>query len=171
MRPGRALDLACGEGRNAVWLATLGWTVTAVDFASAALDKGRQRAAADGVDERIEFVDADVTTWQPEPGAYDLVIAAYLHLVEPDRSDLWRRAAGALAPGGALVIVGHDRTNIAEGYGGPQAPEVLYSAEEVAATVPELLVERAERVERAVTTPDGLTAVALDCLLRLRAPA
>ena len=81
LRPGRALDLACGEGRNAIWLAERGWHATGVDFSAAGLAKARRRAAERGVD--VEWVEADVREWRP-PGPYDLVIVFYVQL--PERS-------------------------------------------------------------------------------------
>ena len=94
---GRALDLACGEGRNAIWLARQGWQVVAVDFAEAGIAKGRRLAAAAGVD--IDWVVADVTTYDPA-GRFDLVIVFYLQLVAAELDETLRRAAAACAPGG-----------------------------------------------------------------------
>jgi SAM-dependent methyltransferase len=165
---GRALDLACGEGRNAVWLAGLGWRVVGVDFASAGLEKGRQLAAARDVD--VEWVLADVTRYEPEPGAFDLVVVAYLHLPRAQLLDVLARAQRALAPGGTLVVVGHDITNPVDGYGGPQDTAVLYGPDDVAGALDQLVVERAERVRRPVSTDTG-TVHAIDVLVRARRPA
>jgi 2-polyprenyl-3-methyl-5-hydroxy-6-metoxy-1,4-benzoquinol methylase len=73
--PGSALDLACGEGRNALWLAGRGWRVTAVDFSDVALSKGRRRAEELGIE--IDWHCADVTTWQPPTAGRDLVLLAH----------------------------------------------------------------------------------------------
>ncbi|WP_072753611.1 class I SAM-dependent methyltransferase [Rhodococcus maanshanensis] len=125
---GRALDLACGEGRNALWLATRGWQVTAVDFSSVALEKGARAAAPlpRSVRERLEWMHGDVTKieFQQE---YDLVLVVYLHLSPNQRPELLRRAAAALRPGGTLMVLGHDAANISEGVGGPQDIEILYT--------------------------------------------
>ena len=123
--PGRALDLAAGEGRNSVWLAGRGWSVTAVDFSRVGLEKGRQLVGA---------------------GLRDRVLA---------------RAAAALVPGGTLLVVGHDQTNLTEGVGGPQSPEVLYTPEAITAGLPGLCIHRAERVRRIVER-DGRRATAID---------
>ena len=165
--PGRALDLACGEGRNAVWLAERGWRATGVDFSDVALAKGERLAAARGVE--VEWVEADVRAWQPEPGAFDLVAVFYLQLPEHERRPVHRRAAAALAPGGTLLVVAHHATNPAEGYGGPQDPAVLFTEDDVVADVPGLEIVRAERVRRPVATNDG-EAVALDVLVRAERP-
>jgi SAM-dependent methyltransferase len=167
--PGRAIDLAAGEGRNAIWLAERGWTATAVDFSRVALDKASSLAAARGV--TIETVEADVTTYQPEAGAFDLVLVAYLHTSAFDRAAWLAHAAAALAPGGTLLIVGHDRTNIEHGYGGPQDPAVLATPEGLAAELDGLEsgleIEKAECVERVVDTPEG-ARVAIDHVVRAR---
>jgi SAM-dependent methyltransferase len=166
--PGRALDAACGEGRNALWLAERGWRVTAVDFSRVALERGRAVAAERGLE--VAWVEADVVEWEPPRDAFDLVALVYLHLpAEPFRGVL-RRAAAALAEGGVLVVVGHDPTNVAEGYGGPQDPAILASPEEVTAALEGLAIERAERVRRPVATAEG-ERVAIDALVRAVRPA
>ena len=162
--PGRAVDLAAGEGRNAIWLAGLGWDVTAVDFSQVALDKGRQLAG----DRQIDWVCADATTWTAA-APYDLVVLAYLQLPADERRAAVRRAFAALRPGGTFFLVAHDSTNIAEGTGGPQDPAVLMTAEDVLADLEgeQLDVVRAERVVREVTHPDGTSSPAYDALVRL----
>ncbi|HEX5616704.1 MAG TPA: class I SAM-dependent methyltransferase [Acidimicrobiia bacterium] len=164
--PGRALDLACGEGRNAIWLASRGWRAVGVDFATAGLDKARSLAQARGVE--VEWVLADVTTYRPVAGSFDLVVLAYLHLPAPQMAVVLRHATRALAPGGTLVVVGHDITNPTDGYGGPQDPAVLYGPDDVVREIAGLTVEKAERVTRAVATDDG-TKHAIDVLVRAHA--
>lgn len=160
LTPGRALDLACGQGRNALWLAARGWRVTAIDFSPTALAKGRAAAESAGLD--LTWTAADLTAHVPEPGAYDLVLIAYLHLPEPAFRTVLGRAAAALAPGGTLLVVGHDATNPALGTGGPQDPAILYTPETVTAALGPLRVERAERVHRLV---DGAARPAIDTLV------
>jgi SAM-dependent methyltransferase len=108
LAPGRALDLGCGEGGDSVWLAEHGWRVTAVDIAANAVARGRDAAATRGIDEgRIGWLVEDLATWTP-PGPYDLVSACFLHSpVDFPRTEVLRRAAAALAPGGHLLVVGH----------------------------------------------------------------
>lgn len=168
MTPGRALDLACGEGRNAVWLASEGWEVTGVDFSSAGLAKARAMAQERGV--KVQWVEADAVTWTPPQGAFELVAVMYLHLPADERRTALGHAAEALAPKGVLLVVGHDTTNLAEGFGGPQDSTVLFTAEDVAGDLDGLRMERAERVERPVETETG-TAIALDALVRAVRPA
>jgi 2-polyprenyl-3-methyl-5-hydroxy-6-metoxy-1,4-benzoquinol methylase len=168
LRPGRALDVAAGEGRNAIWLAERGWQVTAVDFSEVAVAKGRRLAEARGV--AVDWVVADVTVFRPESGAFDLVAVLYLHLPAEERRRVLAAAAGAVAPGGTLLVVGHDRTNLTEGHGGPQDPAILLTPEEVAAELPGLAVVRAERVRRPVEEAERHGGgPAIDTLVRAEA--
>ncbi len=160
--PGRALDLACGEGRNAIWLAEQGWTVTGVDFSNVALDKARRLAAARHVSVTWEL--ADLNAYTPLVEQFDLVIVMYLHLIAEPRHVVFGRAAAAVAPGGTLLVVGHDLTNLESGWGGPGDPSVLYGPEDVVADVDGLDIVRATRVERHVATDEG-DKIAIDVLV------
>lgn len=126
----RALDWACGEGRNGVWLAEHGWRVTGADYSPVGLDKARRLASDRGVADHLELLEADVTTWRP-PEVFDLVIVSYLQLPEVERRQALAAAAGALRPGGTLILVAHDSANLERGSGGPKDPEVLYTPEAV----------------------------------------
>ncbi len=147
--PGRALDLACGEGRNARWLAEHGWRVTALDWSSVAIGKGRQ------VEDRVDWQVGDALT-APLPTDLDLVVLAYFQVAPEARRTAVRRSFDALAPGGVLFVIAHDSTNLSEGTGGPQEPSVLYTAEDVLEDLAgvDLEVVRAERVARAVASPE-----------------
>ena len=175
VRPGRAVDLACGEGRNALWLASTGWQVRAVDFAQEGLAKGRaeqSRREATGEHLALEWVCADVVTTEQPVASADLVLVCYLQLPAPERRSALRHAAVAVAPGGVLLVVGHDSSNLHDGWGGPQDPRVLFTAADVVSDVEGLglITERADCVERHVETESG-PRVALDALVRLRRPA
>ena len=161
--PGRALDIACGEGRNAVWLAQGGWKVTGVDFSHVALAKARQ--LADNRDVSVDWVGADIRDYVPSREAFDLVMLLYLHVPPVERADALARATHALAPGGLLLVIGHDTSNPERGYGGPQDPAILFTPEDVANELPRLTIERAERFRRPVTTPQG-EVHAIDALVR-----
>lgn len=169
LTPGHALDLAAGEGRNAIWLAGLGWKVTAVDFSQTALDKGRQLAG----DLDVTWVCADATTWgldEPDRrGRFDVAVIAYLQLTPDERRAAVRGAFGALRAGGTFLLVAHDTTNLTEGTGGPQEAAVLMTAEDVLGDLEgeSFEVVRAERVTRAVEGPDGTALTAYDALVRL----
>lgn len=166
LQPGTGLDLACGEGRNAVWLAGRGWTMTATDFSARAIEKGEALAAEHGVD--VTFLVADATTYEPET-SFDLVLSCYLQLPEPDRTEALHRARDAVAPGGSFLLIAHDRSNLDGGYGGPPDPGVLPVPDEVVTALDGFVVERAEVVDRVVDTDEG-QRVAKDTLVRARRP-
>jgi SAM-dependent methyltransferase len=160
--PGRAMDIGAGEGRNAIWLAALGWQVTAVDFAAVAVDRARRLAEEQGV--TVDWVVADLRDYQPAPAVFDAVIVAYLHLPPADLSIVLGRAARSLASGGRILVVGHDVTNIDHGIGGPQDPDILHTPQAIVAALPGLTVRRAERVRRPVQTENGVVE-AIDTLV------
>lgn len=159
--PGRALDLAAGEGRMALWLASLGWEVAALDFSAAGLARGRERAHQRGL--AVDWRLADATAVQLGDQEYDLVLVLYLHLPRTDLTDVLRRAARAVAHGGVLLVLGHDRDNLLRGVGGPPDPDVLYDVDLLRSAAEGLHVERVEQVERAVGD-----ATAVDTLLLAR---
>ncbi|RIK05059.1 MAG: class I SAM-dependent methyltransferase [Acidobacteria bacterium] len=161
LRPGRALDLASGEGRNAIWLARQGWKVTGVDFSDAGMNKARRHSA--GLD--IEWVIADLADYVPEPGAFDLVIIFYLHVGVETRRAVIERACRAVASGGTLLIAAHHLENLEHGYGGPQDPAILPTEAELASEVRGLEITKADRVLREVDTPEG-PKQAIDALVR-----
>ena len=163
--PGRGLDLACGEGQNAIWLTGLGWRMLGVDYSQVAIRKARERAEREG--HAVDFVCDDLVTYEPQAGGYDLVALLYLHIPAEERRIVLQRAEHALAPGGTFVLLGHDLTNIADGVGGPSNPSILYTPDEIAAELPELEIEKAERVLRDV---DGEDRDAIDALVRARRP-
>lgn len=163
---GRSIDLAAGEGRNALWLAERGWDSTAIDYSDVAIDKARRIAEHRGISITAEV--HDLTEYEPAPGGYDLVVVAYLQLPAEQLDPILARAAAAVAPGGTFLLVNHDRSNLDGGYGGPQHPDVLTTPEQVRSALGEHLdVERAEVAERHVTTDDG-PRTALDTLVVAR---
>ncbi|MFE7558912.1 class I SAM-dependent methyltransferase [Kitasatospora sp. NPDC057500] len=166
LAPGTALDLAAGEGRNSMWLADRGWEVTGLDFSTVALGRAERLTAAlpDEVADRLTWRHGDARAFEAPPEGYDLVLVAYLQLPAEDRRAALRRAAESLAPGGTLLVVGHDSANLAEGVGGPQDPAVLFTPDDVLADLAGsgLRTVRAERVRR----PAG-EAEAVDALVRL----
>ena len=151
------------EGQNAVWLASLGWEVTAVDYADVAVAKGIERAAR--ADVSVDFQVRDLLEYVPEAGAFDLVLILYLHMSSAGRRLVFERAADAVAPGGTLVLIGHDLLNLTEGVGGPSDPDLLFTPDDVVAELPGLELEKAERLLRDV---DGHDRPAIDALVRAR---
>lgn len=158
--PGRAVDLACGEGRNALWLAAQGWQVTAVDFSAVAIGKAREL----DTNNLVEWVEANATEYVPAQPV-DLALLCYLQLPAAQRRLAVRAAAGALAPGGVLLVVAHDSRNLLDGTGGPQDARVLYTAADVVADLDGtgLVIGRAGEVLRPVA---GTDRPAIDVLVR-----
>ncbi|TFV60536.1 class I SAM-dependent methyltransferase [Mycobacterium sp. PS03-16] len=170
LRPGRALDLGCGEGGDAIWLAGHGWEVVAVDISATALQRAAEDARAAGVADRIDFQRHDLDVDFPA-GPFDLVSAQFFHSpVDMDRTGVLRRASDVIAPDGLLVIVDH-------GGAPPWAPKnghlhVFPSVQEVLAALDpdpaQWLTQRAESVGRTATGPDGQTGTLLDNVMVLR---
>ncbi|MFU8841586.1 MAG: class I SAM-dependent methyltransferase [Nitriliruptoraceae bacterium] len=166
---GRALDVAAGEGRNAIWLAERGFTVEALDFSEVAASKARELAAHRGVDLTVTV--ADVT----EPftvAPADVVLVAYLHLPREVERDVLRRAAELVLPGGTFLLVAHARRNLTDGVGGPQDPQLLPTPQEVTDALADTFLEIVEagEVTREVEV-DGQARVAIDVLVRATRPA
>jgi SAM-dependent methyltransferase len=173
LAPGRARDVACGDGRHSLWLAGLGWQVDAVDFSAVAVQRGREHAehlaAAGTLPGHVSWSVADVSRDVPEPHSYDLVLLAFVHLPPEQAAAALALSASGVAPGGRLLLVGHDRTNPTHGTGGPQRPDVLTDPDGVAEAMRAagLVVERAEVVRREV---EGAARPALDTVVVARRP-
>jgi SAM-dependent methyltransferase len=170
---GRALDVACGEGRNGLWLAEQGWQVTAVDFSEVAISKGRQIAARRGLN--LDWRVADVASDPLPQAAYDLVVVLFLHTDRLERRRWLPRLVGSVAPGGTFFYLGHDPANIEHGLGGPQNPELLPSIQEITEALEGFKLQRAEVCERSVAADPGhggdTSGTALDTFVRAVAPA
>ncbi len=162
---GVAVDLACGEGRNALWLAAHGWRVIAVDFSAIAIAKAREL----DIGGLVEWVTADATDYRPAQPV-DLALLCYLQVPAEQRRSTVRHAAAALAPGGTLLVIAHDSRNLTDGTGGPSDPRVLYTANDVVADLEGtgLVSDRASEVFRPVP---GSDRPAIDALLRAHRPA
>ncbi|MCB1246472.1 MAG: class I SAM-dependent methyltransferase [Acidimicrobiia bacterium] len=161
--PGSALDLACGEGRNALWLAEEGWEVTAVDFSDVGIDKAKALTPTP-LDGHISWVVGDVTEWEPEQ-SFDLIAVFYLHLPRDAFTRLLDRAVGWIAPGGRLVGVGHAVRNLADGVGGPQVPDILWDEDLFTPALDDF--ERLELGER-LRVVDDLDRPAIDLVVNAR---
>ncbi len=158
-QPCRVLDLGSGQGRNAIWLAQQGHQVTAVDVSDVATAQGVQIASEAGVE--VNFVAADLATWEPEAESFDLVVLAYLQAPESSRKAVHAKAARAFAPGGRVFIVAHHRDNLEHGIGGPPMIEVLFDEEGVAADFVDFDIIENNRVVRHVEK-DDIAGDALD---------
>lgn len=167
--PRRALDLACGEGRNALWLAGLGWRVTAVDFSLVGLDKARALERRTQTVHPVNWVHADVITYRHSTPV-ELALMCYVQLETHERRPSVRQAAASLAPGGVLLVIGHHTDNLTEGVGGPQDLSVLFSAGDIVEDLDgvDIIIDRAEAVRRPV---EGAPRPAIDTLLRAHRPS
>jgi SAM-dependent methyltransferase len=134
--PGRALDAGCGHGAEALWLATRGWDVTAVDFSASALEHGRAMADALGPDVagRITWIEGDLSTWTPPSGHFDLVASLYVHIAGPVTAAI-QRLADAVAVGGTLLMVGHRPVDPATGALTAAAGQVQVSVDNAVAVL------------------------------------
>jgi SAM-dependent methyltransferase len=165
LSPGRALDAGCGHGSDTLWLAAHGWRVTAVDFSAAALAQGRSMAAAAGeeIAERIEWVEADLGAWTPEPAVYNLVVSLYVH-VAGSVEEMVRRLASAVSPGGTLFLVGHQPIDPATGEPTPAAGQVQVSVDAAASVLDGDAWDLAVAEER----PRAAAGSGVDAVIRAR---
>lgn len=166
MEPGTAIDMAAGEGRNALWLASQGWYVRAVDFSAVAMEKAQRLAEGRGLDKQVTFETADLRQFEPPVQTFNLVAFVYLQIPLGELLPIMKRAVKAVAPRGTLLFIAHDLDNMSRGFGGPQHPEMLYTVQEIVdALGDELVIEKAGQVERRIKTADG-EKVAIDLVVR-----
>jgi len=169
LEPGHALDLGCGEGADACWLAERGWTVVAVDISDTALQRAAAAAKAKGLGDRVEFAQHDLSDGFPD-GTFDLISAQFLHSMIPfDRPRLLRRAVAAVRPGGLLVIVDHAgpppwASKLDHHHDFPSAEEVIGSLE----LDDDWERVRVDAVDREATGPEGQAVTWTDNVIVLR---
>lgn len=179
LEPGLALDVGCGEGADAIWLAEQGWRVTAVDVSTVALERTAQHAIERGVDGRVRVGQHDVLAGHPPrrprraPG-YDLVSVHFLHVPREDFDGVYRRIAEVVAPGGRLLVVAHHPDDVESGARRPHGPGLLFPPEQVLGTFgvtdgesARWTVEAADSPVREQQGPDGPVRVR-DTVVRLR---
>ena len=168
--PGSALDVGCGEGADAIWLAERGWRVTAVDISSVALQRGAAHAKQvdDDVARRITWLQADLIDWVPPGGSFDLVSAQFMHLPKDQREALFGRLAASVTPGGSLLVVGHHPLDLQTTARRPPRPEMFFTAADVAASLDPMAWDTAVSAVRARPSidPDGNTITIHDAVLR-----
>lgn len=173
LTPGAALDVGSGEGGDAVWLARRGWRVTAIDVSRVALDRVAALAEAEGVGDRVTTAIVDLFA-DPVPGGHDLVTMHFMQLPGADRPRLYRAVAGAVAPGGTLLIVGHDPEGMPPEAEHHHPADRFATAEQLVAELGDALdgwtVEVAERRTRTGAQPDGRPRFLHDAVLRARRP-
>ena len=163
LAPGRALDAGCGHGAEAIWLATGGWQVTAVDFSATALEHARATADAVGPDVagRLTWVEADLGLWSPPTGRFDLVVSLYVHVAGSVGETVTRLGTG-VAPGGTLFLVGHRPVDPETGRPTPAAGQVQVSVEAAL----EVLDPGEWQVEVAEERPRAAVGTGVDAVIR-----
>jgi SAM-dependent methyltransferase len=170
--PGAALDAGCGEGADAIWLASRGWQVTAVDLSSVALERAAANAATAGdqVASRIDWQRVDLTGWDPGSHRFDLVSSQYLHLPPGQREPLFQRLAAAVRPGGSLLIGAHHPSDLHTTIRRPKQPELFFTGDEIAALLEparwQIVTNAAP--ERTATDPEGRSVTIRDTVFRAR---
>lgn len=165
---GRALELGCGEGADALWLARLGWAVTAIDISPTALARGRAAAQAAGVDERILWIEADLAEWGPDE-SYELVTASFLQSTLPlPTSEILRRTAGAIPPGGHLVVITHAEAPPGSRHHEHELPGPQGRFTELGLDPGEWETTTLELRDRDGYWPDGTAAVLRDAVIVVR---
>jgi len=172
LTPSMALDVGCGEGADAIWLAVGGWRVTALDVSTVALQRAAAQAGLVGTEvaRRIDWVHADLTTWDPGPARWDLISAQYLHLPSAPRRAMFDRLAVAVAPGGTLLAVGHHPLDLRTTMPRPAEPDLFFTGDDIAARLPpdqwDIVTNAA--TPRTATDPEGRAVTIHDAVLRAR---
>jgi len=174
LAPGQALDVGCGEGADAIWLARHGWTVTAVDVSAVALDRAAGYAVRQGdepgedIARRITWQREDLLVWNPAPERFDLVSAQYMHLPGAEQASLHARLAAAVRPGGTLLLVGHHPDDVRADAALAGRAGMFRSASDIAASLDpgEWEIAVADDIGRSATDVDGQPVTVRDTVLR-----
>ncbi|WP_068273299.1 class I SAM-dependent methyltransferase [Aldersonia kunmingensis] len=172
LAPGRALDVGCGEGADAIWLAERGWTVIGVDVSAVALERAAGHAADAGADiaGRTEWLEVDLRNWDPGSARFELVTAQFMHLPPPRREEVFGRLAGAVAPGGTLLAVGHHVSDLETTVGRPPIRELFFTGADIRAVLDEAEWEVVtdDVAPRPAVDADGHEVTIHDTVLRVR---
>ncbi len=170
LAPGLALDVGCGEGADAIWLAERGWSVTGIDISGVALERAAGHADAAGVTDRVGFRRVDLLdpgAGEPPESSYDLVSVQFLHVASADFAGLYTRLAAAVRPGGSLLVAGHHPDDVATGLRDFSRADVMITPERVTALLaaPAWEIRYAGSPTRPATTHDGEPATATDAVV------
>ncbi|MFM7030825.1 MAG: class I SAM-dependent methyltransferase [Micrococcales bacterium] len=157
LAPGKAIDVAGGEGRNAAWLAEQGWTVEVIDFAPNALEKARKLAAERAVSDRVITTEASALDFTSRLAPVDLAVVAYLHIYSHQFAQAMAQTLAAVKPGGYIMGVWHALENLQHNSHGPQNPDTLPSVQSLTALCQDLglKVLTLENRNGMVRTDDG----------------
>jgi SAM-dependent methyltransferase len=173
LAPGTALDVGCGEGADALWLAARGWEVTGVDISVVALARAAEHEQEQREDQdsrpRVRWEHQDLTSWAPPSDSFDLVTAQYMHLPTAEREPLFRNLARAVAPGGTLLIVGHHPSDLQSEAPRPDLPDLYFTAEDIADMLDDGWEHQViEARPRETSGPKGATLAVADTVYRGR---
>jgi SAM-dependent methyltransferase len=164
--PGLALDIGCGEGADVVWLAERGWRATGADLSVVALEKARKHAGEAGVADRTEWVHVDLLAGEPLPGPADLVSAMYVHVPEADFDRVYAAIAGAVRPGGTLLVAGHHPDERHTDLRNPHLSHLLFAPERLTSLLEDgWRIDVADARTRDVLGHDGEPRVATDTVV------
>jgi SAM-dependent methyltransferase len=170
LAPGTALDAGCGEGADAIWLASRGWTVTAVDVSAVALERAAAQAAAAGdeIASRVTWQREDLLSWDPGWQRFDLVSAQFMHLPGAALKSVHGRLAAAVRPGGTLLVVAHHPDDMRANVGRSGPLHLFPSADELAAGLDPARwqVLTATAIGRPAVDLDGRDVMVRDTVLR-----
>ena len=164
---GRALDVGCGEGGDALWLARQGWSVDGVDVSGVALARAGAHARDLGVEDRTNWWQRDILIWAPESAAYDLVSLPFVHLQSVLRPRVYGAMAGGVKPGGSFLVVAHGPEDLETTMPRPPEPDLFFTAQEIADLLgDDWEVVTCEQRPRPGTDPDGRDVLLHDTVLR-----
>lgn len=168
--PGRALDIGCGEGGDALWLAGRGWQVDGVDVSRVAIERAARHAEEAGpeIAGRLGWQRRDILEWAPPPASYDLVTLSFLHLPTRNRTPVYAAMAAGVASGGSFLVAAHHPSDIGV-VPRPPEPDLFFTPEQLAADLDEgWEVVTCEARPRTATHPDGHEVTIRDTVLRAR---
>ena len=167
--PGRALDVGCGEGADALWLASLGWRVLGTDVSQVALDRAAAAADAAGLSDQVMWVQQDLLAWTPPARTFDLVSAQFFHLPADIRPRIYGGLADAVTQGGTFLVVAHHPSDLDTTMQRPPVEEMFFTADELADQLDdEWEIQLAEARPRTGVDPDGREITITDTVLRAR---
>ena len=167
--PGRALDVGCGEGADALWLAGRGWQVLGTDVSQVALDRAAAAVDAGGLSDQVMWVQHDLLAWTPPARAFDLVSVQFFHLLADDRPRVYGGLADAVAPNGTLLVVAHHPSDLDTTVSRPPFEELFFTADEIAELLDdEWEVQVSEARPRTAKDPVGRDVAITDTVLKAR---
>uniref|UniRef100_UPI004047886A class I SAM-dependent methyltransferase n=1 Tax=Aquiluna sp. TaxID=2053504 RepID=UPI004047886A len=169
LKPSKMIDLAGGEGRNALWFAQRGWQVENVEISKVALDKFMARAERDKVLDLCLATLSDATQAHFALAA-DLLVIAYLQLPFDQLVEAMNNAISQLEPGAEVLGVWHARRNLTDGVGGPPMPEVLPEPAQLKDWAEGKLVSFEVFESERMVEKDGEVRAAIDVILKGQLP-